>query len=73
MRHQVDQLLLALWADPSCKAGLLSVAADAAADQSSAAARHMVEYARAVLNNLMYTLKVRCAFVFSHVACKCCG
>ena len=60
MRHQIDHLLLALWADPMCKASAMS-------DMSSAAnvadggikEGHLVDYARAVLNNLMYLLKVR--------------
>lgn len=58
MRHQVDQLLLALWADPACKTSLSAVAQAANAGTGGAASEHLVEYARAVLNNLMYTLKV---------------
>lgn len=61
MRHQVDQLLLALWADPACKTSLAAVAQAANASDGGTAGGHLVEYARAVLNNLMYTLKV-CAF-----------
>ena len=58
MRHQVDLLLLALWADPACKTSLAAVAQAANASQGSTGASHLVDYARAVLNNLMYTLKV---------------
>lgn len=59
MRHQVDQLLLALWADPACKTSLSAVAQAANAGTGGAASEHLVAYARAVLNNLMYTLKAR--------------
>lgn len=58
MRHQVDQLLLALWEDPVCKESLAAVAQAANAGSGGTAGGHLVEYARAVLNNLMYLLKV---------------
>lgn len=58
MRYQVDQLLLALWADPACKRSLAAVAQVANAGDGGTAGGHLVDYARAVLNNLMYLLKV---------------
>lgn len=62
MRHQVDQLLLALWVDPACKTSLAKLAQAANAGTKGSAAGHLVDYARSVLNNLMYTLEV----------CACC-
>ena len=61
MRHEVDQLLLALWADPACKTSLVALAKDSASAKAVAADASggvLVDYARAVLNDLMYLLKV---------------
>ena len=61
MRHEVDQLLLALWADPACKTSLVALAKDGgsgAATADDASGGVLVDYARAVLNDLMYLLKV---------------
>ena len=61
MRHEVDQLLLALWADPACKTSLVTLATDsgtATATSEDASGGVLVDYARAVLNDLMYLLKV---------------
>ncbi len=62
MRHEVDQLLLALWADPACKTSLVALAKDSASAKAMAADASggvLIDYARAVLNDLMYLLKVR--------------
>ncbi len=60
MRHEVDQLLLALWADPSCKTSLVALATESGTSASAedASGGVLVDYARAVLNDLMYLLKV---------------
>ena len=57
----MDQLLLALWADPACKTSLVALAKDSASARAVAADASggvLVDYARAVLNDLMYLLKV---------------
>ena len=63
MRHEIDQLLLALWADPACKTSLVALAKESAKDSEAVTADDasggvLVDYARAVLNDLMYLLKV---------------
>ena len=60
MRHEVDQLLLSLWADPACKTSLVLMAKEAASGAAAAedaSGSVLVDYARAVLNDLMYLLK----------------
>lgn len=63
MRHRIDLLLLELWKDPEQKRALTQLAQQAAA--AGAGSRDagkggslLVEYARALLNSLMYMLGV---------------
>jgi hypothetical protein len=75
MRHHIDELLLDIWRDPAQKKALTRLAVEAAAAASKStgaedsqlddpAARGggvlLVNYARAMLNSLMYMLGVRC-------------
>ena len=75
MRHHIDELLLDIWRDPAQKKALTRLAVEVAAAASKftgaedsqlddLAARGggvlLVNYARAMLNSLMYMLGVRC-------------
>jgi hypothetical protein len=74
MRHHIDELLLDIWRDPAQKKALTRLASEAAAASRSAAPGDgqlddpaaasggvlLVNYARAMLNSLMYMLGVRC-------------
>ena len=74
MRHHIDELLLDIWRDPAQKKALTRLAVEAAAATKSSAlgddqlddlaARGggvlLVNYARAMLNSLMYMLGVCC-------------
>lgn len=60
MRHHIDLLLLEIWRDPAQKRALTQLAQQAAAAQSGGAQGGLlVDYARALLNSLMYMLGVR--------------
>lgn len=63
MRHHIDLLLLELWKDPEQKRALTQLAQQAAAAgvgslDAGKGGSLLVEYARALLNSLMYMLGV---------------
>lgn len=59
MRHHIDLLLLEIWRDPAQKRALTQLAQQAAAAQTGGAQGGLlVDYARALLNSLMYMLGV---------------
>lgn len=66
MRHNIDLLLLEIWLDPAQKRALTQLARQAAAapaapnagEGAGARTALLVDYARALLNSLMYMLGV---------------
>lgn len=88
MRHSIDELLLDIWRDPAQKKALTRLAAEATAAAKSPGAGDapsddlpaagggalLVDYARAMLNSLMYMLGVRSSTpIRSDSVDTCCG